>query len=296
MEEILMRLQKLENETNTLKSELKKEREINRTLQFQISDMNEQLIIVTEKNQNIDFDKFTKENNQYQENITNMIKDINFCSDVFIGYYQKTHINNGTTVQLGGNNDIHKVYIPMNTEELIIVNSYKGYKGKLEHSSSYLLKQCSIYITVIFYGRIRKMNFLKKITYERPFYKRDDGMYTHDSSVHSMIRNSLSVIKDDFDTNSNEKFDFGKFNNGILEEFNLINAHDLDDLNTVEKLQSLKLLSIENAIHLKNVFQYIILLPNLNNLIFKNCPSIISEDINKLTDYCRKKDIVLSIS
>ncbi len=44
MEEILLRLQTLENE-------LKKEREINRTLQFQIADMNEDVNLLKEKNE-----------------------------------------------------------------------------------------------------------------------------------------------------------------------------------------------------------------------------------------------------
>ncbi len=40
MEEILLRLQKLESESNDLKTELKRERDINRALQYQIADMN----------------------------------------------------------------------------------------------------------------------------------------------------------------------------------------------------------------------------------------------------------------
>ena len=76
MEEILLRLQKLESESNDLKSELKRERNINRILQLQIADMNEELFNLKEENSKIYFELnnlqkeilyFKKENSKKNE-------------------------------------------------------------------------------------------------------------------------------------------------------------------------------------------------------------------------------------
>jgi hypothetical protein len=79
MEEILIRLQKLENKTNDLKSELKKEREINRTLQLQIADMNEQIITLSETKvlESINVEK--RVNNIERHLNSSEILDIKYC-------------------------------------------------------------------------------------------------------------------------------------------------------------------------------------------------------------------------
>ncbi len=77
MDEILLRLQTLENE-------LKKEREINRTLQFQIADMNEEITEFKNSKDNniilqniVDIKQILEKNSLFQLQIINMNEEIN---------------------------------------------------------------------------------------------------------------------------------------------------------------------------------------------------------------------------
>ncbi len=77
MEEILLRIQTLENE-------LKKEREINRTLQFQIADMNEEITEFKNSKDNniilqniVDIKQILEKNSLFQLQIINMNEEIN---------------------------------------------------------------------------------------------------------------------------------------------------------------------------------------------------------------------------
>jgi hypothetical protein len=93
MEEILIRLQKLENE-------LKKEREINRNLQFQIADMNEELFNLKEENSKIYFElnnlqkeilylkKENSKKNEYEKTILSKFNEFKEEFNIFQKYQQ----------------------------------------------------------------------------------------------------------------------------------------------------------------------------------------------------------------
>ncbi len=140
----------------------------------------------------------------------------------------------------------------------------------------------------IFYGKIRKLPYLKKIRYIR------------DTALENAFRvhNNYQSIRytPEIDCVMPAKFDFGKFYNGVLEEFSITHFNTIATLESVEKMETLTSLEIVNADQLSNASTYIAQLPKLKNLTFKNCPKIVSDDSAKLQDYCRKKNITLSIS
>jgi hypothetical protein len=105
---------------------------------------------------------------------------------------------------------------------------------------------------------------------------------------------SLTYVKRN---NDNTNFDFQQINNGILEilDFNNNNTAIMSNLSSIERIPSLKHLTIRSAPNLSNASEYIRLLPNLKNLTFVGCPKIQSEDSGKLRQYCDSKGIVLMI-
>ncbi len=98
------------------------------------------------------------------------------------------------------------------------------------------------------------------------------------------------------DSRFSNPFDFGIFNNNILEDLTIVNFPAVSTLTTIEKIQSLKVIHIDNADQLSNACEYIKLLPNLKKLTFTRCPKIISEDSGKLNKYCADHNIEINIS
>ncbi len=152
------------------------------------------------------------------------------------------------------------------------------------------------YIYQIFYGRIRKLKFMKKLVFERDITRETEirNAYTNRQGHNHLPYETLQ--NKDLDMIMPDKFDFGKFYNGVLEKFSITHLNGVATLESVEKMETLTSLEIVNADQLSNASTYIAQLPNLKNLTFKNCPKIASDDSAKLQDYCRKKNITLSIS
>lgn len=189
-----------------------------------------------------------------------------------------------------------KFYIPLNIEILNIINAAHNSLA-VNHTQMNIREYLNINcIDVIFYGTVRKLKFLKKLNYTRDvnIEKNIRNAYVSNSSYDQM---SINYLKDtELDMVMPEKFDFGKFYNGILEEFSITNLNGVATLESVEKMKTLNTLEIVNADQLSNASTYIVKLLKLKSLTFKNCPKIVSDDSAKLQDYCRKKNITLSIS
>lgn len=190
------------------------------------------------------------------------------------------------------NNQCEQFNVPLNIVSLDI---------KKHANTNVLLSPIRYYnknnhIYQIFYGRIRKLKFMKKLVFERDIQRENQirNGYVNRITEGYLPYETLSDVN--LDIIMPEKFDFGKFYNGILEEFSITHLNGIATLESVEKMETLTSLEIVNADQLSNASTYIAQLPNLKNLTFKNCPKIASDDSAKLQDYCRKKNITLSIS
>ncbi len=176
--------------------------------------------------------------------------------------------------------------VKLNIKELFIHQGDTNNHGEV-HINTY---GSHIRITMfhIFYGMLRKLPNLKKITYIR------DTALENEFRIHN--NHHGVTYTPEIDCVMPVQFDFGKFYNGVLEEFSITHFNTISTLESIEKMETLRSLEIVNADQLSNASTYIAQLPNLKNLTFKNCPKIASDDSAKLQDYCRKKNITLSIS
>ena len=194
--------------------------------------------------------------------------------------------NSNSYTQHAYNNVKIPYHIKINVQELYIDQGITNLYGEV-HINTYAQHQ-RLKMYHIFYGKIRKLPYLKKIIYIRDTaLEKECRIYNNHHGV---------TYTSDIDCVMPEQFDFGKFYNGILEEFSITHLNGISTLESVEKMKTLTTLEIVNADQLSNASTYIVQLPNLKKLTFKNCPKIVSDDSAKLQDYCRKKDIVLSIS
>ncbi len=187
------------------------------------------------------------------------------------------HIYNNVKIQYNVKINIQELYINQgntNSYGEVHINTYTPHLGiKMFH---------------IFYGMLRKLPNLKKITYIR------DTALENEFRIHN--NHHGVTYTPEIDCVMPVQFDFGKFYNGVLEEFSITHFNTISTLESIEKMETLRSLEIVNADQLSNASTYIAQLPNLKNLTFKNCPKIASDDSAKLQDYCRKKNITLSIS
>ncbi len=119
MEEILIRLQKLENE-------LKKEREINRTLQFQIADMNEEISTLKNNKIELQVNKIEK----YLHSIDN-IKDIEIMNNTNI-IVKSVNLQKSVKANFYFNNCIKNKYLEYTSNESIFYSIQTGIHPKYQ--------------------------------------------------------------------------------------------------------------------------------------------------------------------
>ncbi len=132
----------------------------------------------------------------------------------------------------------------------------------------------------LYWNKLKLLPNLKKIHFTRDL--------TAEQSHNGMVGDDNSRFPN--------PFDFGILNNDILEDLTIVNFPGLSTLTTIEKIQSLKILHIDNADQLSNASEYIKKLPNLKKVTFSRCPKIISEDSGKLNKYCADNSIQINIS
>ena len=216
MEAILERLEKLENETSILKNELKKEREINRVLQLQISEMNEQ---------NSSFEEYKVQLNKYNEicqndkeetrcvisQLSSLVHSALHC-EISVGSYDYYICNNNIN---------HEVKLPLNIEYLHIHYCPKNiiYRGTCTKNDIYISSLNKLHMT--------QLKLLKKIE------------FTVESTDNSNGQNWI---------NGSSHFDFEIFNNGVIESLTITGyMYPEKVFNSIQKINTLKELTFKQS-------------------------------------------------
>lgn len=183
------------------------------------------------------------------------------------------------------------LYVPFSTQNLYLehIPTYNNphqnhlcyrYKAINETLTRDIKQTYKIKFNHLYFNKLKLLPNLKKIHYIR------------DTTAE---KEYSSTIGDD-DSRFLDCFDFDVLNNSILEDLTIVNFPGVSSLTTIEKIQSLKVLQIENADQLSNASEYIKRLPNLKKLTFSGCPKIISEDSGRLNKYCADNGIEIHIS